>query len=127
MRRALFWTVGGLGAAGLAVLAAWTPSDDGSLSICLTRRVFGLPCPGCGLTRGLAYLLQGDLARSVALHPLAPLAAADAVVGWGIWGLVIHGLAAPPPARAVRLVLLAQLAVFVALWLGRLATGTAPF
>ena len=109
------------------MLATWTPPDDGSLSICLTRRVFGLPCPGCGLTRGLAHLLQGNLSRAMALHPLAPLAAADAVVGWGIWGLVVHGLAAAPPARAVRLVLLAQLAVFVALWLGRLATGTAPF
>lgn len=126
MQRALFWTVGGLGAAGLVVLATWAPPDDASLSICFTRRVIGVPCPGCGLTRGLAHLLQGDLARAMALHPLAPLAAADAIVGWGIWGLVVHGLATAPPARAVRLVVLAQLAVFVALWLGRLATGTAP-
>ncbi len=127
MRRALFWLVGGLGAAGLAVLAVWTPPDDGSLSLCLTRRGLGLPCPGCGVTRGLAHLLQGDLARAMALHPLSPLVLADAAAGWGLWGLVVHGLAAAPPARAVRLVLLAQLAVFVALWLGRLASGTAPF
>ena len=127
MRRALFWLVGGAGAAGLAVLAAWTPPDDASMSLCLTRRLLGLPCPGCGLTRGVAHLVQGDLARAMVLHPLAPLAAADAVVGWGLWGLVVHGLAAAPPARAVRLVLLAQLAVFFALWLGRLAAGTAPF
>ncbi len=127
MNRALFWTVGGLGAVGLVVLASWTPPDDASLSICLTRRSLGLPCPGCGLTRGVAHLLQGDLARAMTLHPLAPLAAADAVVGWGWWGLWLHGLAAPPPARAVRRVLLAQLALFVALWLGRLAAGTAPF
>ncbi len=63
----------------------------------------------------------------LALHPLAPLVALDAAAAWGLWGLVVHDLAAPPPARAVRLVLLAQLALFVALWLGRLATGTAPF
>ena len=116
-----------VGAAGLAVLAAWSPPDDGSLSLCLTRRGLGLPCPGCGLTRSLAHLLQGDLARAMALHPLAPLVLADAAVAWLVWGLVVYGLAQPPPARAVRLVLLAQLAVFVALWLGRLATGTAPF
>ncbi len=127
MRRALFWLAGGVGAAGLVVLAAWTPPDDASLSICFTRRIVGLPCPGCGLTRSLSHLLQGNLARAMELHPLAPLAAADALVGWGVWGLVVHGLAAAPPARVVRLVLLAQLAVFVALWLGRLATGTAPF
>jgi len=97
------------------------------MSICLTRRALGLPCPGCGLTRGLAHLLQGNLTRAMTLHPLAPLVAADAVVGWGAWGLVVHGLAAPPATRTVRLVLLAQLAVFIAFWLGRLATGTAPF
>ena len=127
MRRALFWLVGGAGAAGLVVLASWTPPDDASLSICLTRRVLGLPCPGCGLTRGVAHLLQGNLARAMELHPLAPLAALDAIGGWALWGLVTHGLATPPPARSVRVVLLAQLAVFVALWLGRLAAGTAPF
>ena len=127
MRRGLFWLVGAAGAAGLAVLAVWTPPDDASLSLCLTRRVLGLPCPGCGLTRGVTHLLQGNLARAMSLHPLAPLAAADAVVGWGLWGLTLHGLTAAPPARAVRLVLLAQLALFVALWLGRLASGTAPF
>ena len=123
----MFWLVGGVGAAGLVVLVAWTPPDDASMSLCLTRRVFGLPCPGCGLTRGVAHLLQGNLARAMTLHPLAPLATADAAVGWGLWGLTLYGLATPPPARTVRLVLLAQLAVFVALWLGRLASGTAPF
>jgi hypothetical protein len=118
---------GAAGAVGLAVLTMWTPPGDASLSLCFTRRVIGLPCPGCGLTRGVAHLIQGDLARAMELHPLAPLALADAVVGWGLWGLVLYGLTAPPPARTVRLVLVAQLAAFVALWLGRLASGTAPF
>ncbi len=126
MRRALFWTVGGAGAAGLVVLALWSPPDDPALSLCLTRRALGLPCPGCGLTRALSQLLQGHLARAIALHPLAPLVALDAAAGWGLWGLTLYGLASAPPARTVRLVLLAQLAVFVALWLDRLATGTAP-
>ena len=127
MRRGLFWGIGGAGAAGLAVLALWTPPDDVALSLCLTRRALGVPCPGCGLTRALAHLLQGNLARAMSLHPLAPLVAADAVVGWGWWGLSLYRLLPAPPARWVRLVLLAQLAVFLALWLGRLASGTAPW
>ncbi len=127
MERKLFWLVGAAGAAGLVLLAVWTPPDDPSKALCLTRRVLGLPCPGCGLTRAISRLLQGELARALALHPLAPLAAADAVAGWGLWGMVLYGLTAPPPARAVRVVLLSQLALFVALWLGRLASGTAPF
>ena len=112
MKRALFWLVGGAGAAGLVVLGNWTPPDDASYSICLTRRSLGLPCPGCGLTRGLAHLLQGSLARSWELHPLAPLALLDAVGGWVLWGLVTYGVTAPPPMRMVRLVLLGQLAAF---------------
>ncbi|MFQ5350199.1 MAG: DUF2752 domain-containing protein [Thermoanaerobaculia bacterium] len=127
MRRVVFWLVGLAGAGCLGVLTVWTPPADSSLSLCLTRRTLGLPCPGCGLTRGLAHLVQGNLAGALSLHPLVPLVVADAVVGWGLWGLVVYGVAAAPPARAVRLVLLAQLAIFVALWLGRLATGTAPF
>jgi hypothetical protein len=125
--RALFWLVGAVGAAGLALVALWSPPDDPVSSLCLTRRALGLPCPGCGLTRAVAQLVQGNFARAVALHPLAPLAALDAVVGWALWGLSLYGLAAAPPARAVRRVLVAQLALFVALWLGRLASGTAPF
>ena len=127
MERKLFWLVGAAGAAGLVVLAWWTPADEPARTLCLTRRVLGLPCPGCGLTRAVAQLVQGDLSRALAYHPLAPLAVLDAVGGWAIWGLTLYGLAAPPPARAVRIVLLAQLALFVALWLGRLASGTAPF
>ncbi len=115
-----------MGAAGRVVLALWSPPDDPALSLCFTRRALGLPCPGCGLTRGLSQLLQGNLARAMTLHPLAPLVALDAAAGWGLWGLALYGLAPAPPARTVRLVLLAQLALFVALWLGRLATGTAP-
>ncbi len=126
-RRTAFWLVGAAGAAGVALLALWTPPSDASATFCLTRRVLGLPCPGCGLTRAVSHLLHGEWARALSLHPLAPLAAADALAGWAVWGLSLHGLAAAPSARAVRAILLAQLAVFIALWLGRLASGTAPF
>lgn len=33
--------------------------------------VTGLPCPGCGLSRAVWYLLTGQPARSFAMHPMA--------------------------------------------------------
>jgi hypothetical protein len=41
--------------------------------VCPSKVFFGLPCPGCGLTRATAALLGGDLPGMLALHPLAPI------------------------------------------------------
>ena len=40
---------------------------------CLFRRLFALPCPGCGLTRGSLLTLQGQLTDAFALNAAAPL------------------------------------------------------
>jgi hypothetical protein len=41
---------------------------------CLFRALYGIPCPGCGLTRSLLALWHGDLRAAVLYHPLgAPL------------------------------------------------------
>ena len=42
--------------------------------MCLSQLLLGVPCPGCGLTRSVACLLQGDLRASLAFHPLGWLA-----------------------------------------------------
>ncbi|MFY9824848.1 MAG: DUF2752 domain-containing protein [Thermoanaerobaculia bacterium] len=124
------WVLSGLaGLAGLAVLHVWTPAGDAASSICLLRRFFHLPCPGCGMTRAFAALAKGDWSATVALHPLAPVLAAELVLVWAAWGVA---LCSPPALRWVRLVkvdalLLANLGALLALWLGRVATGTLPW
>ncbi len=44
--------------------------------------ITGLPCPGCGMTRAVWYLMTGQLSRSFAMHPLA-----------GLWLFLIFGWA----------------------------------
>ena len=123
----LWLLVGFVGLAGLAVLHVWTPSGDAATAVCLSRRLFHLPCPGCGLTRAFAHLAKGEWAAAVLLHPLAPVLALEAILGWLAWGAA---LALRRPFRlpvTVDALVLGHGAVLCALWLGRVATGTLPW
>lgn len=40
---------------------------------CRWRAQLGLPCPGCGWTRGLVLTLHGDIRAAWAANPAAPL------------------------------------------------------
>ncbi len=126
-RKGWFWLAGAGAAGAAALLAAWLPGDDPSRTLCFTRRFLGVSCPGCGMTRAVAQLLHGNFGQALALHPLVPLAVADVVVGWGVWGLSLYGVVAPPSRRLIAQLLLAQLALLVAVWLGRAASGTLPY
>lgn len=37
---------------------------------CPFKRIFGLPCPGCGLTRAWLCFLSGDWGQAIRYHPL---------------------------------------------------------
>jgi len=79
------------------------------------------------MTRAFAALAKGDWSAAVALHPLAPVLAAELILGWAAWGIA---LAARRPLRLpapVDTLLLANLAALVALLLARVATGTLPW
>jgi hypothetical protein len=79
------------------------------------------------MTRAFGHLAKGEWIDAVTDHPLAPVVAVEAVLGWALWGAA---LAAGRPLRLpVRLdtVLLANAAALVALWVGRAATGTLPW
>lgn len=46
---------------------------------CPFLRAFGIPCPGCGLTRAIAYLIRGDFQASISFHAFAPIFLAGVV------------------------------------------------
>src|SRR3989442_275897 len=100
----------GLFVAGAIVLAAFafvTPGPDGVSiaghaipSLCLFRSLTGLPCPGCGMTRSVAYSLHGHPIEALSYHWLGPLAAAGllAVTAYPVARVLMtaFGLERPP-------------------------------
>ena len=70
-----------------ALLAAGVfvnPSRPLPVDLCLLKRLTGLSCPTCGLTRAMCYALQGDWAASLGFHP-AGILVVFSVVGWVTW------------------------------------------
>lgn len=37
---------------------------------CLIKRITGIPCPSCGMTRAFFALINGNFAQSFELHPM---------------------------------------------------------
>jgi hypothetical protein len=61
-----------------AVLFFWTPFDD--VVLCPFRWLTALPCPLCGITRGLCAAAKGDFGASISYHAAAP-----AVLALMVW------------------------------------------
>jgi hypothetical protein len=92
------------------------------LSLCLFQRFTGRPCPGCGMTRAILRLSQGDVAGSLRVHPLgiALAAAYLAVLAGTAVGLVRGGdpVAGFLERRGVQFTI-ALVAAFVLVWVLR--------
>ncbi|MDY7229182.1 DUF2752 domain-containing protein [Hyalangium rubrum] len=44
------------------------------VDLCILHATTGLPCPGCGLSRAISAISQGDFSTAIALNPFALLA-----------------------------------------------------
>ena len=71
--------IGQHGAGVLAVVVLYFVMHALFGAFCPSVIVTGFPCPGCGMTRAVLYLLKGQFLRSWALNPAAGL--------WGLWAL----------------------------------------
>jgi len=114
--------------AGIVVAALWRPTDTG-LPLCFFRFSTGLSCPGCGMTRSLTAVGRGELEVAVRYHAFGPLIA----VGLGaLWAAIGIGLATgrnllpEMNSRRISLFLVVFIGAFLAYWLIRVLTGTAP-
>ncbi|MEQ6900891.1 DUF2752 domain-containing protein [Nocardioides sp. YIM 152588] len=106
---------GGVLALAVACLASPATIEDGPV-LCPFRRLTGLPCPGCGLTRSWVYLVHGWWRESFLAHPFGPIAA-GIVVALAVLLAVsrVRRAPAPPVDRWSRHPLTWA---FAAAWLG---------
>ncbi len=125
-----WWAVAaGLVVAGvlLATLRASLESAAGATNLCLFRALTGVPCPGCGLTRAFAALASFDFEAAFAWHPLAVALAAELAALWAVWGAAGAERVRAFAERHALTLAFANVVPFLAVWLGRGATGTLPF
>jgi hypothetical protein len=59
------------------------------VKVCAFQVVTGRPCPGCGMTRAMLHLAQGDVVGSLRMHPVGIVLAglffaALAATGYGL-------------------------------------------
>ena len=59
-------------AAGVLIFTLATSLFHTAGPVCLSRIIFHVPCPGCGLTRSLQSVWQGDINLAFRYHPLGP-------------------------------------------------------
>ncbi len=69
--RLLFNPFATWGSLGMLLLVSHLPPDGAGVPVCLFQAMSGLPCPGCGLTRALSSLVQGNAAAAFDYHPFA--------------------------------------------------------
>lgn len=87
LSRQSFWTGSTPGIAGALLLAQlWTvrslaAADADHVFVmgrelgwgCLFERGFGVPCPACGMTRGVLLTLHGHIVDALGVNPAAPV------------------------------------------------------
>lgn len=119
--RSVLW----LGPLAIGLLLAWNPTDDGP-TFCPFAVLTGHACPGCGLTRAMAYLVRGDLDRAIDYHPLSLILALGAGA-WVVWQIGSRRRGwRPPSIKVVNLALIASGVLLLGVWFTRMAIGTLP-
>lgn len=70
-RRRLLLPLGCVAVLALSLLLDPTRPTYG-LELCPVKRLSGVPCPGCGITRAIIHCSRGDFRGAVHRHPLGP-------------------------------------------------------
>jgi hypothetical protein len=114
---------GAMLAAPLALLAAHARFQFRGWGCCLFRRLAGVDCPGCGITRSAMALLKGDVSEAFRLHPAGPLVVALIALIVTYLGLALftrfRGLSWRQEVRAFAGIEMAAMTALLTGWIGR--------
>ncbi|MBI5363255.1 MAG: DUF2752 domain-containing protein [Planctomycetes bacterium] len=78
------WLAAAVAAAALFASFLWSADEFPKLPLCWLRRLTGVSCPGCGLTRSFCALSHADFGSAWSFHPfgIAFYLLAIALVAW---------------------------------------------
>jgi hypothetical protein len=97
--------------------------------LCPLRRVTGVWCPTCGMTRAMGWMAHLDLDQALKYHPFAPVLLLQAVLVAGLW-LVLRRSRRDGPVWPAgwtivgRAAVAANAAVLLIVWVVRLRAGS---
>jgi len=122
--------LGALALASLLAVAAFLPADHPlGFPLCPLKRVTGVPCPTCGMTRAFCNAVQTHWQASLLWHPLGIPVVMACLVG-AVWlgAEAFQGSRLKPQWRNRMLPPLAVLGIggILATWVMRLC-GVGPF
>lgn len=95
--------------------------------LCPMRHLFGVPCPGCGLTRATESLFRGEVAAALAFHPMVPIVLP--VVAWMLIRVtlvsagILRSDSFDPLDRVPKAVWVGFVVVLLVVWIVRISGG----
>lgn len=95
---------------------------------CTFKRIAGVGCPGCGLTRSVYSMVHGDLSEALRWHAFGPLAL---LLGVGLWAYYAAALARGREpfhlwGRGATTTVIVLFILMVVYWGVRLSLGAVP-
>ena len=110
----------------LAVAALWRPQGP---SVCMSKNLLNVSCPGCGMTRSVTSTAHGDFKAAFKFHAFGPFILGVGAIAWILLaaGLVTNKNLLPDlNSRGVTFGIVGWLVLLILYWIVRLILHATP-